>query len=103
MSGKQNLKEGFSLNNCFLDLQRAAVSFYFNPKGKTHQIFLKHARKILEEMKSIKARKFSDRIFQIEKATTHSSKNRVEARNLADKMLTLGLLLKRGLPTPGVG
>lgn len=94
MSDKQDLKEKY--NNCFLDLHRSAVSFYFNPRGKTHQIFLKHARKTLEKMKSVKARHFSKRIFQIEKITTRSPKDRTKVKNLADKMLTLGLLLKEG-------
>lgn len=100
MSDKQNLKEKF--NNCFLDLQRAATSFYLNPKGKTHQVFLQHARKILGEMKSIRARKFSTKILEIEKEAACLPKSKSKTKDLADKMLTLGLLLKRSSPTPSV-
>ena len=82
------------LNNCILDLQRSAVSFYFNPKGKTHKIFMQHAKKILAGIKSQKAREFSTRISQMEKETTHFSKNKRARINLADKILTLGCLLK---------
>jgi len=92
MSDKQNLKEKF--NNCFLDLQRSAVSFYFNPEGKTHQVFLKHARKILEKTKDKKAREFSARIFEIEKKTLHPPQDKNKRINLADEILTLGCLLK---------
>lgn len=92
MSDKQNLKEKF--NNCFLDLQRSAVSFYFNPEGKTHQIFLKHARRSLARIRNKKAREFSARIFQIEKKIGHPPQDKDKRTNLADKILTLGCLFK---------
>jgi len=92
MLNKQNLEE--KLNHCFLDLQRAAMAFYLKPKGKTHLIFLQHARKILSGIKNQKAREFSNKIFQLEKETTHPLKNKREKINLADKILTLGCLLK---------
>jgi hypothetical protein len=92
MSNRQSLKEKF--NNCFLDLQRSAVSFYLNPNGKTHQVFLKHARKSLAEIKNKKAREFSARIFQMEKKTAHHPRDKKRRINLADEILTLGCLLK---------
>jgi len=92
MSDKQNLREKF--NNCFLDLQRSAVSFYLNPEGKTHQVFLKHARRTLARIRNKKAREFSARISQIEKQTAHPSQDKNKRTNLADKILTLGCMLK---------
>jgi len=92
MSNKQSLKEKF--RHCFTDLQRSAMAFYLKPKGKTHLIFLQHARKILLETKNKKAREFSNKIFQLEKETTRPLKNKREKINLADKILTLGCLLK---------
>lgn len=80
------------LNNCFLDLKRAALWYYLNPKGRTHKIFLRHARKILSKQNVPLARKFLGEILKIEKEVSKSS-----ARNiyLADKILTIGCLLKR--------
>lgn len=92
MSDKRLLKEKF--NNCFLDLQRSAVAFYLNPEGKTHQVFLKHARGILAKIKERKAREFSARIAQIEKEVIHPPQDKNKRINLADKILTLGCLLK---------
>ncbi|MCJ7793269.1 MAG: hypothetical protein MUP45_04870 [Candidatus Marinimicrobia bacterium] len=92
MSNKQKAKE--KIKNCCSDLQRSAIAFYLNPKGKTHQIFLKHAKEILAGIKSQKAREFSIRISQMETETTHFPKNKKERINLADKILTLGCLLK---------
>ena len=92
MSNKQDLKQDF--NNCFLDLQRSAVAFYLNPKGKTHQIFLRHAQKILKGIKNKKAKEFSLKISHIEKEAAYPLKNKKKRINLADKILTLGCLLK---------
>ena len=92
MSNKQSSKKDFS--NCFLDLQRAAIAFYLNPRGKTHQVFLKHAQKILRKIKGVKARKLSTKILQIEREIAFLPKDNIKVRNLADKMLTFGLLSK---------
>lgn len=78
----------------FLDLQRAAVSFYLNPKGKTHCVFLDHAQKVLGSMESIKAKKFSQRILQIEKEMNRLPMRKNKVRTLADEILTLGIILK---------
>ncbi len=80
------------LNNCALDLQRAAQWYYLNPKGKTHQIFLKHARKILSQGCFPQKEKILKELLKIEKELTICPKRNI---NLADKILTLGCLLKR--------
>jgi penicillin-binding protein-related factor A (putative recombinase) len=92
MLDKKQLKE--KLNHCSLDLQRSAVAFYLQPKGELHQVFLQHAQKILREIKSQKATEFSEKISQLEKETKRPLKNKREKVNLADKILTLGCLLK---------
>lgn len=79
------------LQNCFLDLQRAAVSFYLHPQGKTYAIFLQHAYKILKKKKKLS--KFAKQIKTLVKKTAQAKEK--EVINLADEMLTLGLLLKR--------
>lgn len=86
MSNKRDLQ------NCFLDLQRAAVSFYLNPKGESYWIFLNHAYKILKGRK--KLAKFAKQIKELKKKSSQAKKE--EVVNLADEMLTLGLLLKGG-------
>lgn len=88
MLSKQNLLA----YNFFLDLQRAATSFYLNPQGKTHQVFLNHAQKTLRNFKSKNGKIFSDKLFQIIKNVNYANeKNR---QYLADQILTLGILLK---------
>lgn len=85
-----NKKLETDLQNCFLDLKRAATSFYLNPKGKTWQVFLDHALKILQEKK--KFQKFTTKIAEIkEKANCADEK---QVKNLADEMLTWGILIK---------
>jgi len=80
------------LQNCFLDLQRASVSFYLNPKGKSYWIFLNHAYKILKEKE--RTAKFAKQIKTIMERSTQAKKE--DVINLSDEMLTLGLLLKKG-------
>ena len=80
--------------HCFLDLQRAAISFYLNPKGKTHQVFLAHARQILENSNTKKARKLLKKLSQIEREVAHPPQSKKETQDLADKILTLGILIK---------
>lgn len=77
------------LQNCFLDLKRAATSFYLNPKGKTWQIFLDHALKILGEKE--KFQKFVIEIEKIKEKAPYAGKK--EITNLADEMLTWGILI----------
>lgn len=80
--------------NCFMDLQRAAVSFYLNPRGKNHKIFLTHAKKILDGLKNKKADTFFLKISQLEKEISVFGKDESQIRNLADKILTTGILFK---------
>lgn len=77
------------LNNCFLDLQRAATALYLNPQGKTHLVFLEHAQKIVDK-------DLSARISKLRKEASDALTSK-EAALLADKILTLGLLAKTSL------
>jgi hypothetical protein len=92
MSKKKTAKEQF--NHCFLDLQRAAVSLSLNPSGKTHLIFLKHAQKILKALKTPEAKNYLSQISQIEKQIPFSGKEK-KTKYLSDKILTLGILMKK--------
>jgi len=87
---EDELKKNFL--NCFMDLQRAAISFYQNPQGKTHLIFLNHAQGILEKIKDEKARHFVAIISQLKDKTSHPSEK--QKKYLADEILTAGILLK---------
>jgi len=81
------------LNNCALDLQRAAYWYYLNPKGKTHFIFIEHALAVLEKMKNIsRVRKMLEKIKEIKKELLTSYEANIY---LADKILTTGCLLKK--------
>lgn len=85
------MSEKKDLQNCSLDLQRAAVSFYFNPKGKSWRIFLSHAYKILAGKKKLE--KFAWQLKAIEKKSVGAKRG--EIIYLADEMLTLGVLVKQ--------
>lgn len=74
------------LNNVAMDLQRAAVAFWFRPEGKTSRVFLRHARQI--------AGRYSRQISQLERQASRPPVDRQAVINLADKMLTLGCLLR---------
>lgn len=79
-------------NNCAMDLQRAAQWYYLNPQGQTYQIFLRHARKILAKKNNRLAIKTVSEIGKIEKEIAKPKKARIY---LADKILTLGCLLRK--------
>lgn len=89
-----NLIVKTKLNNCFLDLQRAATHYYQNPQGKTHLIFLKHAQKILVGLKTRKARQGALKLSQLEKKLASGPKSSQAINRVADSILTLGILLK---------
>lgn len=74
------------LNDCFLDLQRAAVALHQNPQGKTHLVFLDHAQRIADE-------RSSGAIAELREDASSTLLTR-EAIRLADRILTLGLMLK---------
>jgi len=74
------------LNDCFLDLKRAATALYLNPRGKTHLVFLDHARKIATG-------DLAARITNLRKKASRTLTPE-EAKKLADKILTLGLLVR---------
>jgi hypothetical protein len=81
--------------NCYLDLSRAATCFYLKPTGKNHLVFLKHGKKILKGINDRKAQGLYRRLTDIEKEVSivvPSQKKRII--NLADRILTLGILLK---------
>ena len=79
--------------NCFLDLRRSAVAFYLNPGGSTHRIFLTHAKKILSGINSDKAKKFMEMISSLEDKFSNITMEKTEKVNLADKILTTGILM----------
>lgn len=87
MSGKKLLSR--DLLSCFLDLKRAATSFYLNPTGEAHRTFLNHAYRLATE-KDLK-----EQIKRIKEKSAHA-KGR-EVIDLADEMLTLGILVKEGV------
>jgi len=73
----------------FLDLKRGATAFYLNPKGKTYLVFLNHALKIVEK-KGLKRK--------IERIKRRAARAKAqEVTNLADEMLTLGILIKKAI------
>jgi len=80
--------------HCFSDLQRSASSYYFNPQGKNHLVFLKHAQKILKGIDNQKAKTFSKKISSLIKQTSVLPQNKTGKINLADKILTLSCLIK---------
>lgn len=76
------------LLNCYMDLQRASVASYRNPKGNNHLVFLKHAVGILKSIKSEKYNSFYKKLLKI-------SEMRIKNKeHYSDKILTIGLLLK---------
>ncbi len=77
-----------ALYNCWTDLQRAAMSFYLNPSGKNHLVFLDHGQKILSDLK---ANSFLRKLSDIKEKITTSTFAPVK---IADEILTLGILIK---------
>lgn len=87
------MSEKALLNNCALDLQRAACWYYLNPKGKTHFIFIDHALTVLKKLKNNStAKKASEKIEEIKRELLSCSGADIY---LADKILTIGCLLKK--------
>ena len=103
--------------SCYSDLCKAATSFYLNPFGKTHLLFLKHALSLLKENNLSGVNKYTNRLNNlIDKANWSNKANdilpakggtddvplprkagRVNKTNsiyLADKIFTLGILLR---------
>lgn len=79
---------------CYLDLRRAAVSFYKNPQGTAHSEFLLHALKVLREFRGKKLNKYKKAIIQLVEITSKNDFSERERINLADKILTTGILLR---------
>ncbi|MGD0523387.1 MAG: hypothetical protein ABSA43_02405 [Candidatus Microgenomates bacterium] len=82
---KRNLKL-----NCYSDFQRSAITYVQNPFGKSHLTFFNHGEKLLNELgdekllgecKLIRSKILKSRRFNI---------------NLADKILTVGILASQG-------
>lgn len=75
------------LLNCYTDLNRAAVSLKIASKN-TYRIFANHALRILQTIKAKRAREFERQIVSVlDTGLTDNEK-------AADKILTIGLLLK---------
>lgn len=92
LNDKKILKE--NLLNCSLDLQRSAVSFYLNPQGRTHRVFLLHALRILRELNIAAVRKFLPKVKELGKETNLPAYDANQVKKIADDILTLGILLK---------
>ena len=92
MSSKREIFQA-KLLNCSADLQRSAMSFYLNPQGQTHRVFLSHALGILRGLNTTKARKFLTRLKRVGKEMNFSADD-AQVKRVADDILTLGLLLK---------
>ncbi len=88
------LNKTTKLNNCYLDLDRAATYFCLDSEGNTHTIFLAHALKILNEVKDKKLNKFKKEISELKKITSKNGFSKEEKMNIADNILTTGILLK---------
>jgi hypothetical protein len=91
MVNKRNSQKRLWLN-CRADLQRAAVALYLNPRGRTHQVFLGHAGEILKKINNRRSRYFNEEISKYSKQAD-SFANKKEIINLADKILTLGVMM----------
>ncbi len=83
-----------ALNNCFSDLDRAATSFYLDPKGENHAIFLSHALKIIQEINDTNLGIFKNKILTFKRLTSKNKLSKKERLNIADEILTTGVLLK---------
>jgi hypothetical protein len=75
------------LLNCYTDLNRAAISLKLAPEGAGYKVFVAHALKILKSLRNDKGERFGK---EIENAVCLG----VDFARKADKLLTIGLLLK---------
>lgn len=88
------MTETQALNNCFSDLQRAAMAHLTNPNGKNAGVFLSHAVGILGGLQDDKKDRYFDELVSLQKRVGKSY-GKQEDLNMADKILTIGLILKR--------
>lgn len=79
---------------CYSDLQKSAVAYYLNPKGKTHQIFFHHAEQTLKRLSDKKIKWFLKEIQKIKKKMVSDQESVQNPLYLSDDLLTLGILLK---------
>ena len=75
-------------NNCYVDFYRAATWYYRNPQGNTHLVFFNHGMKLI---RSLGLTKLISMCQIIQKKLKNS---KVVDIRLADKILTVGLLVK---------
>lgn len=78
------------LQNCSMDLKRVATSFYVNPKGKTWQVFLDHALRVLGEKRQYE--KYATEVENLKKKAICAGKD--EIKKIADEILTCGILMR---------
>ncbi len=74
--------------NCYVDFYRAATWYYKNPKGNTHLVFFNHGMKLV---RLLGLTKLISMCQTIQKKLENS---KVVDIRLADKILTVGLLVK---------
>lgn len=87
-------EEKLKLYACFLDLKRAAIYFYKNPKGKTYKVFLANALESLNTIPDKKLNKFKKEVINLQKLTSNQKFSKKERLNVADDILTTGILLR---------
>lgn len=79
---------------CYLDLRRAAISFYKVPEGEAHKEFLKNVLETLNEMPDKELNLYKKKILNLKKKTAHNGFSKDEKMRIADDILTTGILLK---------
>lgn len=80
--------------HCYSDLFRSANAYYLNPKGTVHLVFLKHARKVLQSMKSNTTVFWLSKLEKIRNSIKDDVCDKENVAKRADEILTLGILLK---------
>ena len=80
--------------SCYSDLCKAATSFYLNPKGTTQLMFIRHAKELLKKSPEYSFHKFIVQLEQIEKEVERSDSSGKDLPYTADKIHTLGTLIK---------
>ncbi|OGM19879.1 hypothetical protein A2686_01395 [Candidatus Woesebacteria bacterium RIFCSPHIGHO2_01_FULL_38_10] len=85
------MSEKDKLLNCYQDLQRVAVSYYSNPRGRVHFLFLSHALEILRELKDTRSKGLIKKVKEINNDLKKGTKSKLK---LVVEILTTGILLK---------
>jgi len=88
--------------NCYSDLQRASKLLYLTPNSNVTITFLDHAIKLLENNKSDDVSKYYEELLDVRKILVDKGGlNQLDTARTADKILTLGILLKASVKLQG--